>query len=483
MTSAAGRRSPASHPVVGALLLLVLLLITAAPAAAHPLGLPAFARVSVDAGGVVTVVWNAAPDDVAALARSLGFAVQEGEVLSRAEDARVSSSVALREALTQGITVAQAGTSCRPAVEVSSLVEQGATLRYTCPSPATAVVLRLTLLTELDDRYRTLAVAGTTEGTERVMFTSAAPEHPLRLDATNAGLVDLTALPAPEPPAVVASPFGGSLPFEGTFVALIDRSAGAGGLALGLLVALGVGAAHGLAPGHGKAITASYLVGDRGRPRDAVLLGMVVALLHTGSVLALGFALYSATQRPSTAFLSTWLQLVSGVIVLGLGGWLLRRRLREQRHPSAHAEHAHAQHAHAAPGQHGHHHHDVPEDVHPLSWQGLVALGAAGGLLPSPSALLVLFTALAAGRLGYGLSLIALFSTGLALTVTLVGLAALRGRDLLRSRAGDEASRARRLLRVLPVLGAAGVTGLGAILVIRAGVALLPALRAAGALG
>ena len=419
-----------------------------AAALAHPLGLPAFAQITVTDSQQVTVAWNAAPDDVAALARSLGTDVAPGQVLTREQDAAFSASDQLLDALRGGLVVRQSGQACEAEVAVSSLVATGAQWEFTCPQPVRDVEVSITLLTGIDDRYRTLASATTVEGPRRFMFTSTVPVHQMTLDGSAGPAAPLP--PPAEDVRAAGSSFGGSLLFETQFVALIDRGAGPAGLALGLLVALGVGGVHALAPGHGKAIGAAYLVGDRGRPRDAILLGTVVALMHTWSVLALGFALYRATQRPATALLSNWLQLVSGVLVAALGGWLLVRRLRERRHTHDHT-------------------HAVPDPgAHPLSWQGLVTLGAAGGLLPSPSALLVLFTALAVGRLAYGLSLIAAFSLGLGISVSVIGLAVLRGRDVLKSRFTGSGGRWSAVLTVLPLAGAAIVTLLGLVVAVSA---------------
>jgi ABC-type nickel/cobalt efflux system permease component RcnA len=422
---------------------LVLLLGGAQPAAAHPLGLPAFARLTATAQGDAVLVWNAAPDDIAALARSMGVEVAAGQVLTREQDAAFSSSAVLLDGLQQGLRMSQDGEPCAGEPAVSSIVERGVTMRFDCPQPARTVSLRITLLTELDVRYRTLASAAAPEGDQRFMFTATAPEHEFVLDPTASSEAPI-APPPPQDSAGQRQPFGGSLPFESRFVAVIDGSVAFGGLLLGLLIAFGVGAVHGLAPGHGKAIAAAYLVGDRGRPRDAVLLGSVVAAMHTWSVVALGFALYSATQRPATAALSAWLQLVTALVLVALGGWLVVRRLRERRH----AAHDHG--------------HGITPDVHPLSWKGIVALGAAGGLLPSPSALLVLFTALALDRLAYGLALIVVFSLGLAATLSVIGLAVLRGRDVLRARMDH--GRVATVVRLLPLLGAGAVTALGVLM-------------------
>jgi ABC-type nickel/cobalt efflux system permease component RcnA len=278
------------------------------------------------------------------------------------------------------------------------------------------------------------------------MFTSAVPEHDVDVDPAKAGSL----LPgAAQQPGDARGAFGGSLPFERRFVSALDTSPGVLGFALAVLIAFAVGALHALAPGHGKTIGAAYLVGDRGRRRDAVTLGITVALMHTGSVIVLGLALWSAARRPDAARLTTGITLASGVLLTAIGGWLLVRRLRESRAGAA-LSHAHG-HPHAAPTK-------------PLSREGLIALGAAGGLLPSPSALLLLLTALSVGRVGAGLLLITAFSAGLALTLTVVGLAVLRGRDLAHDRGG----RLHALAHRAPVLGAGVVLLLGLTIVARA---------------
>src|SRR4051812_9745692 len=407
-------------------------------ASAHPLGLPAFAQITASAPDEVTIRWNAAPDDVAALARSLGMDVPKGRVLTRAEDAALASSAALQERVHDDLVVRQDGQSCPGTFEgTASVVSDGLTVRYRCPRPVDHVRVRIALLHDVDARYRTLGAAAGSGGVSRAIYTSTTPEHDVQLDPHAAAAL----APAGRAPgADVRGAFGGSLPFERRFVTALDSAPGLWGYLGALLLAFGVGVLHALAPGHGKAVGAAYLVGERGRVRDAAVLGTTVALMHTGSVLVLGFALYSATRRPDAARLSATLGLVTGLLVAALGGWLLWRRWRDR--PVAHG--------------HGHEHrHDAPE---PLSRQGLVALGVAGGLLPSPSALLVLLTALSVGRLAYGLGLIAAFSAGLALTLTAVGVAILSGRDVLHVRAGE---RLHRLVHGAPLVGASLVLLLG----------------------
>jgi nickel/cobalt transporter (NicO) family protein len=259
---------------------------------------------------------------------------------------------------------------------------------------------------------------------------------------------------------------------EEYFVRLIDGGGFGGPLVLvALAIAFGVGAAHALAPGHGKGIAAAYLVGSRGRPRHAIALGAVVSGMHTVSVLALGLVLYSVTRVPAGAErLAPYMTLVAGLIVLAVGAGLVVRHARLRRGAGARTGVAHAAgtgHSHAADrgaahgdptaGEHGPgHHHHLPEGVSPLSRRGLVLLGMSGGLLPSPSAFLVLATALFIGRAGYGFALVIAFSLGLATTLTLIGLATLRGRDIVVRRA-ERSPRFARAARALPIVSAVGV--------------------------
>lgn len=219
---------------------------------------------------------------------------------------------------------------------------------------------------------------------------------------------------------------------EERFARLIEIDPGPTTIALAVLVALLLGALHALAPGHGKAIAAAWFGGGRGRAQDAVALGVVIAGMHTGAVLALGLVLDLGGGGRSPEEVTPWMLLTSGVLVVGLGTVLVQRHVR-----------------HARAG--GHHHH-LPLDRSPLSRRGLVVLGAAGGLLPSPSAFLVLITAAVTGRLTLGLALIAAFSVGLAATVAAVGLAARAGSTLVVHRAEQHGGIAQRIRAALPVV-------------------------------
>ena len=234
---------------------------------------------------------------------------------------------------------------------------------------------------------------------------------------------------------------------------------------LALLVACGIGAAHALAPGHGKSITGAYLVGVRGRARDALALGSIVAAMHTVSVIMLALAWMLLAASPiGTGWLTAWMQVLAAVVVTGVGLNLVRRHRRGQlvtapsgRTPAlqgvGHGDVAgtagrpddprprtvagghHDGHAHSHTGgpDLGHlpHTHTPPAWVDPWSRRGLLTLGASGGLLPSPSAFLVLVSGLASGRVVDALLLVVTFGVGMAATVSAVGVLTILGRDLV----------------------------------------------------
>ena len=234
----------------------------------------------------------------------------------------------------------------------------------------------------------------------------------------------------------------------GGFEALVSR----GDLSLGaILLSLGLaafwGAAHALTPGHGKAIVAGYLVGTKGRPRDAVLLGAIVTVTHTIGVFALGLVtlLLSRFIVPETLY--PWLTLVSGLLVVGVGLSVLRSRFRRRGH-GHHHDHPHDHH-HDHDGHHHHHHGGGGR-------RGLLGVGVAAGLLPCPSALVVLLAAIALHRVGFGLALILAFSVGLATTITSIGLVA-----VLAKRAFSRLTLDGPVIRLLPAASALAILAVG----------------------
>ena len=233
---------------------------------------------------------------------------------------------------------------------------------------------------------------------------------------------------------------------------------------IGMIVAFGLGAVHALSPGHGKTIVAAYLVGTRGTPAHAVFLGAMVTFTHTISVFLLGFATLFLSRFILPEKIYPVLGVISGVSIVWIGGLLLHKRLRLARIlPHAHThdhdhhhlhDHVHS-HAHDHHHDHSHSHSHVPDDV---SLGGLIALGASGGLVPCPSALVVLLSAIALGRVGLGLILLVAFSLGLAGVLMAVGLLVLYAKHLLPD---SKKSAAHPAFRLVPVFSAALIVCIG----------------------
>nr|WP_106982279.1 nickel transporter [Streptomyces rimosus] len=201
--------------------------------------------------------------------------------------------------------------------------------------------------------------------------------------------------------------------------------------ALALATALLLGALHALAPGHGKTLmAAAAAAGGRSSRRDVLALGLSVTVTHTLGVFALG-ALIAAGSAAAPSVVA-WLGVASGALVAGAGAVLLRRALRMRRNGHGHGHghsHGHSHphdhdhgHEHEHEHGHGHHHH------HPTrpGLRGIVLLGFAGGLVPSPSAVVVLVGAAALGQAWFGFLLVVAYGAGLAGTLAAAGLLAVR---------------------------------------------------------
>lgn len=209
---------------------------------------------------------------------------------------------------------------------------------------------------------------------------------------------------------------------------------------LGVVLALALGAGHAALPGHGKTVMAAYLAGRHGRPRDALIVGATVTLTHTGGVLVLGLLLTTAAGLAGEVVLS-WLGVASGVLVAAVGTAMLVTTIR-RRAPRHHHGHDH---------DHDHHHHHHHDHHHPHPGGsgrrlGLVGMGVAGGLVPSPSALVVLLGAIGLGHTWFGVLLVAAYGVGMAGTLTLAGLLLIRLRNRFPARPGRGLVRLTRLV-------------------------------------
>jgi ABC-type nickel/cobalt efflux system permease component RcnA len=204
------------------------------------------------------------------------------------------------------------------------------------------------------------------------------------------------------------------------------------------------GMAHALSPGHGKTIVAAYLVGQRGTPWHAAALGAIVTATHTIGVFALGLVTLALSAFIVPEQLYPWLNLVSGVLVVAIGATVFRSRFRRRGHAHGHTHHHH-------------HEHEAP------SRRSLVAVGVTGGLLPCPSALVVLLAAISLHRVAFGMLLIVAFSAGLALSITGIGLVAVFAKQVFK-RASFEG----RLVRLLPAASALVILAAGLAMTVHA---------------
>jgi nickel/cobalt transporter (NicO) family protein len=251
------------------------------------------------------------------------------------------------------------------------------------------------------------------------------------------------------------------------FTGLVARQhLGLGFGLLAVLLALLLGAVHALAPGHGKTVMAAYLVGLRGSLRQAAAIGATVTATHTAGVLALG-VLLTASRAVAPERVYPWLGLASGLLLAAVGLGLVRRALAA---PAVHGHHHGDVHGHRhGRGGHDHPHGPVPAAAgRPPGWRGLVVLGLAGGMVPSPSALLVLLGGIALGRAWFGVVLVLAYGIGMAATLTGVGmlLAHARGR-VDRRLAAPRGALVARAARVLPLATASVIVVVGLALAAR----------------
>jgi nickel/cobalt exporter len=337
--------------------------------------------------------------------------------------------------------------------------------------------------------------------------------------AAGAPAVDPGAITTSQPPAAVpngVSDLGGDVMavFQATELTLPV-------ILLAMLLAAGLGALHALSPGHGKTVMAAYLVGSRGTATQAVGLGLTVTVSHTLGVLALGVVSLSAASLIPPERLYPILGLVSGAIVVAIGAWLVWgrirviRRARSERwspdettthtrdHPHTHdhphmrgPEHAHQhpheraraadpahEHEHPHEGEHPHPHEHTaePEGWHShggrghthlpprgttLSWRGLFALGLAGGMVPSVSALILLLGSISLGRPAFGVALTVAFGVGMAVVLVGVGMGLVYARSFIDRMPSRSVTF--RVTRFVPTATALIVLGAGLVITTQA---------------
>ncbi len=246
-------------------------------------------------------------------------------------------------------------------------------------------------------------------------------------------------------------------------------------VALTFLVAIALGALHALEPGHGKTLLAISLVGARATVKQATILASALTVAHTIGVLALGVAinLFKGYFVPEAIY--PWITLGSGIVIAIIGARAVQRQIRSRQAVTPGHDHAHADHSHDHDHGHGHgpahgHSHDLDDLAHarahaipgsaPLTFGGTVWAAMSGGVAPCPAALVVLLAAVALNQVAYGIFVIVAFSFGLAITLTGLGIAVVRGATWLQNRPQFE-----RFVTYGPLASAIVISSIGAIMV------------------
>lgn len=240
-----------------------------------------------------------------------------------------------------------------------------------------------------------------------------------------------------------------------------------------IIMAVFFGGLHALAPGHGKTIVAAYLVGTRGRIMDAVTLGLITTFTHTFSVILLGLITLFASQYIMPRQLYPYLELTSGLLIIGVGGWLLSKRLKLKSQTAHDNGHYHveadgAKHYHNHHENHHHHHNKISEaknkKTHLMS---LISLGFSGGIVPCPDALVLLLIAIAINKIAFGLFVLLAFSFGLAFVLILIGVLMVVARPFMERFSGG------RVMKILPVFSLIIIIGIGSFMTVKSVVSII----------
>lgn len=399
------------------------------PTSAHPTGPKPVALIR-PVGTDLRIIWIASSDDFLILRLSL-------RVPTEAQPADLPGIKVFREYFADRVHVANVDSLCPQSIDRVAPAGPGTAveMRFRCGKPLGEVAVQLTLLQNFNQKYVTLSEARTPDGTRRGVFSVKTPVLTFDLEGST--------------PAVLAE----TLPEQGRsarIVAMLQGQAGSVSLAFAVALAFVLGAIHGLTPGHGKTITAAYLVGAGGNYRQALTLGGIVCLTHAAAVVILGLVAvqFDRLFLPSDA--GPWLEIFAGALIVAMGLALLRPR-REHRHRGFGHDHGRG----AAGHRHGHHGSAPTDGTTKLPVRRLAALGLVGGLIPSPEAIGIVLVAFSVRQWGTGMLIIAAFSLGLAAVVLGVALVAVRGAAMLRRFSGG------RLATVAPKIAAGVFVAMG----------------------
>jgi nickel/cobalt transporter (NicO) family protein len=207
-----------------------------------------------------------------------------------------------------------------------------------------------------------------------------------------------------------------------------------------------LGMLHALTPGHGKAIVAGYLVGEKGTIRHAIQLGIIITITHTISVFILGIAALLLTEYVVPATVIYWMNTLSGIVILLFGLYLIKKRLLVVLKGIVQTEVVVKESTEEL----------IPEDTQ-LNWKNLLPLGISGGVVPCIDALAILIVAISLHKIALGLSLLIAFSLGLACALIVAGILVV----IAKKKTLAKVTRLQRYEKYLSLLSAFAVTILG----------------------
>jgi ABC-type nickel/cobalt efflux system permease component RcnA len=168
-----------------------------------------------------------------------------------------------------------------------------------------------------------------------------------------------------------------------------------------------LGMLHALEPGHGKSVVAAYILGTKADLKDAFLLGIIITLSHTAVIFLLGILSIYLLESLNVDVVQDIMSVVGGLVLIAVGVWIIKNYL----HP---------------------HEHKIDTK------KGIIALGLSAGLVPCPAALAVLLLSIASGNLIDGLMYVAVFSIGLAVSLTGLAVAFVESKELIKKYIGSK---------------------------------------------
>lgn len=425
---------------------LALVLLPLAPVLAHPFGLPPVAEIAW-AGERIRTTFTVAMDDTLIM-----LAQTEAPLRSPQEGTpdELATQAEVQDYITSRFVLAVPEGPCT--AEITGGRGAGAAflffLDHTCPAPV-GDTLRVTntFLRDISPEYRMVIVGRVGASKPRWDIDRGVEE--LTLDLSPEGIAAaVPQVPEGADPGADPEPSAAVKGLERLFTFLdADRGIGAAFVAVGIATALG--ALHALTPGHGKALVAAYLAGSDAKIRHAFAVGAALTITHTAAVLAFGVIAVFAGKSLVPQQVEPILMSVAAVLVVGLGLWLLVTRTLALRRGSVHTHHHHH-----LPEEPGHEHPEATRRA--MSGKGIVAVGAAGGIVPCPEAFGLLFVAISLGRPAAGLLLLVGFSIGLAAVLVAIAVTLVLSRRAIAPRLERS-----RILRYLPVLSATIITAIG----------------------